>query len=117
MLPIDIKKKLNQASCPGCGEAKFHLEPVEGNPEEAHFDALCGGCGLKIKVVAIPPAVIEELESMAPPEERHTLESRCPSCGGVGAAFNFLCHPETGADYNVVTCKHCGKPYKEAVAS
>jgi len=31
--------------------------------------------------------------------------------------FIFLCHLESGADYNVVTCKHCGRPYKEAVAS
>jgi len=70
-----------------------------------------------MKVVVIPPAVIEGLESMAPPEERHSLESRCPFCGGVGAAFDFLCHLESGGDYNVVTCKHCLRPYKEAVAS
>lgn len=117
MIPIEVKKKLNQVGCPACGESRFKLEPVEGNPGEAHFDAICGACGLKVKVVAIPPAVIEGLESMAPPEGRHALEGHCPDCGGVGAAFDFLCHPESGTDYNIVTCKHCGKPYKEAAAS
>ncbi len=117
MIPVEIQKKLNQVSCPVCSDSKFTLAPAEGNPGEAHFDAVCGGCGLKVKVVAIPPAVIEGLESMAPPEGRHTLESRCPFCNRVGAAFDFLCHLESGADYNVVTCKHCGQPYKEAVAS
>ena len=70
-----------------------------------------------MKVVAIPPTVIEGLESMSPPEERHTLESRCPFCNSIGATFDFLCHLPSGADYNVVTCKQCGQPYKEAVGS
>lgn len=108
---------MNQVSCAACGAAKFTINPVEGNPGEAHFNAVCGGCGLKMKVVAIPPSVIEGLESMAPPEARHALESRCPSCNGVGAAFDFLCHPESGADYNILTCKQCGKSHKEAIAS
>lgn len=92
------------------------MERAENNPDEEIFDATCGGCGLKMKVVVIPPAVIEGLESMAPPEERHTLEGHCPFCGGVGATFDFRCHPESGVEYNVVTCKHCGRPYKEPLS-
>lgn len=114
---LEIQKKLNQVSCPVCSDAKFKIEPTEGNPGEAHFNAVCQRCDLKMKVVAIPSAVIEGLASMAPPEERPLLESRCPFCNGVGATFDFLCHLESGTDYNVVTCKHCSRPYKEAITS
>ncbi len=68
-----------------------------------------------MRVVVIPPVVIEGIEAMEPPEERHVLESRCPFCGGVGAAFDFRCHLATGADYDVVTCRHCRRSYKEAI--
>jgi transcription elongation factor Elf1 len=114
--PFEIQKKLNQVSCPVCSDAKFKIERVEGNPDEAHFNAVCQRCDLKMKVVVIPPGVIRGLESMAPPEERRSLESVCPFCNGVGATFDFLCHLPSGTDYYVVTCTHCGQPYKEAAA-
>lgn len=107
---------MNGVSCPACGEAKFQVAHVEGNPEEAHFEAVCRPCGLKMRVVVIPPGVIEEIEAMAPPEERQVLEAKCPYCSGIGARFNFRCHLESGVDYDVVTCRHCRRAYKEPVA-
>ena len=88
---------------------------MEGNPGEEHFEAACRRCALKMRVVVIPPVVIEEIEAMEPPEERHVLEAKCPFCGEVGAAFDFRCHLETGIDYDVVTCRHCGQPYKKEI--
>ena len=88
---------------------------MEGSLDEAYFKAVCGRCDLKVKAVAIPPAVIERLESMAPPEKRAVTEGRCPFCNKVGATFDFRCHLESGVDFDIVTCKHCGQPYKEAI--
>ncbi|MBI3803654.1 MAG: hypothetical protein HY282_07800 [Nitrospirae bacterium] len=102
-------------TCPACGEAEFKIERVEGNPDEAHFEAVCQRCLLKMRAVMIPPAVIEALESMEPHEGRPVLEARCPHCGGVGAAFDFRCHLENAIDYDVVTCRHCRRVYKEKV--
>ncbi|MDC4225852.1 MAG: hypothetical protein MPW15_16780 [Candidatus Manganitrophus sp.] len=62
---------------------------------------------MKMRVVVIPRRVIEEIEAMEPPEERHVLEAKCPFCGGIGARFNFRFHLESGVDFDVVTCRHC----------
>lgn len=113
--PFQVQKKLNQVSCPACGEAKFKVAHVEGNPDEEHFEVACLQCGLKMRVVVIPRVVIEGIEAMEPPEERQVLEAKCPLCGGVGARFNFRCHLESGADYDMVTCRHCGSPYKKEI--
>lgn len=113
--PLDVQKKLNEISCPACGDVKFQVTRVEGNPDEEHFEAACRRCGLKMRVVVIPRVVIEGIEAMEPPEERQVLEAKCPHCGGVGARFQFRCHLETGVDYDVVTCRHCRRPYRKEI--
>jgi transcription elongation factor Elf1 len=115
-----VQKKLNQVSCPVCGNAQFQVapeRPVEGSLDEAYFSAICRRCDLKIKVVAIPPAVIEQLESMEPHEKRPVTEGRCPFCNKVGAAFDFRCHLKPDVGFDIVTCRHCSQPYKEPISA
>lgn len=106
---------MNDVSCPVCNDTRFKVERAEGNPDEAHFDAICHRCGLKMRVVVIPASVIGRLESMAPPEERPVLEAPCPFCKETGASFHFRCHIESGADFDVVTCRHCRRCFRSAV--
>lgn len=69
-----------------------------------------------MRVVVIPRMVIEGIEAMEPPEERQVLEAKCPFCGGIGSRFNFRCHLENGVDFDMVTCRHCRRAYKEPTA-
>ena len=79
--------------------------------EGPEWIAQCRRCDFKMKVVALG-AVAEKRDEKA---ERRLQEAECPFCGQKGASPEFRCHLTSGEGYDIVTCRHCDQPFKEAI--
>jgi hypothetical protein len=106
----EISTRLREISCPICKKSEFMINPQSSHSfAEEIYTARCNGCNYTFQVSS-PTKPISQTD----PDIAIWLKGlSCPKCLENGVEFNFRCVPSVRECYYFVTCKACGRPFRE----
>ncbi len=106
----DIQRQLRDVACPTCGKRDFDLSLYcDFGHGECLYLAKCRTCGYTFEV----STETKRLKADHPDVDQRLAQAKCPHCGQVGADLNFRCDLTTKTCFYGVTCRACGKIFKE----